>query len=101
MNDDICPICDQEMYAFATYYAEHPFIDGRKYPKICHTCFCVPKMYHYNNINEKLIVYESWSPTRLHTPESLMEDAGFPKANCAKSIKAIKKSIKRKTKTSK
>jgi hypothetical protein len=58
-----------------TYYSKHPFIDGKKYEAICHTCWCVPK-----------------DDGNLYTPQELAED-GFDIRAAKTSIKAIKKSV--------
>ena len=74
-DDNICPLCKQDMDVRCTGYSKQPFIDGKKYESICHTCWCVPK-----------------DDGSLCTPKELIED-GFDIKDAKTSIKAIKKSI--------
>ena len=77
IDDNICPICKYEMFVRCTGYSKQPFVNGKKYEAICHTCWATLK----NN-------------GELYTPEELVED-GFDIKQAKASVKAIKISIKK------
>lgn len=47
---DLCPICGQYMDLIALGNRNTPYIDGKKYPKMCFICFNVPldEIQHYD-----------------------------------------------------
>jgi hypothetical protein len=86
INDDICPICKQYMAVRCTGYSKQPFINGKKYEVICHTCWAATKSWSYTE--------EKSLENCLYTANELEED-GFDIKEAKISIKAIKTSIKK------
>lgn len=85
VNDNICPICKQYMSVRCTGYSKQPFINGKKYEAICHTCWAATKSWNYND-EKSLEKY-------LYTAQELAED-GFDIKDAKTSLKAIKLSLK-------
>lgn len=91
INDTICPLCKQFMDVRCIGHSQDPFIDGKKYEAICHTCWAVPKIWYYINDSFDGPYFDG---SHLHTPEELVQD-GFDIIEIKISIKAIKESIKK------
>lgn len=85
VNDNICPICKQYMSVRCTGYSKQPFINGKKYESICHTCWAATKSWNYNG--------EKSLEKCLYTAQELAED-GFDIKDAKASLKAIKLSLK-------
>jgi hypothetical protein len=45
MDYDKCPICKQEIEILCSGHGDAPFVDGRKYDRMCFICFHVPKIW--------------------------------------------------------
>jgi hypothetical protein len=91
---DVCSICKNDYDACSLAYDNEKWIDDKCHKLICWTCFCVPKMWHYNEEKEEIIVYEEFDPKRLHTVNEMMED-GFDEKEAKHSIRAVKKLLKK------
>lgn len=100
--EGICPICGQEIEVIVSAYKSYPFIDGKRYSEICWPCACVPKTWEilknyddgYCLHDEYVKCYYTFDKDRLCSVQEMMED-GFPKVVADRSIKAVKKAIKR------
>ena len=90
----LCPICQDEMYVACLGYNGFPFIDGRTYRRICHACSEVPKMYSWDEENQKVIIYNEFDIERLSSVEDMMSD-GWTSEESRFHIKAVKASIKK------
>ena len=86
-----CPICGCDPKALTRCFSHEPFIDGRTYDFICHTCACVPKKWEYKD--GEMIVFEHQSPSRLNTVEDMVSD-GWAAERAAKSIKAVQRLLR-------
>lgn len=42
-KSDLCPICEDYMDLVIVSCKNTPFVDGKNYPKMCFTCWHVPK----------------------------------------------------------
>jgi hypothetical protein len=106
-KSDNCPICGQYMDLCVISHKNKPFVDNRLYPKICFTCYCVPKVsdqkYDENGYIKEEIDLE-YSHKNLYKPEDLLLKGSAENIHQAtKSYKAVKnlqieKQIKNKTK---
>jgi len=90
----LCPICQDEMYVSCSGYNAFPFVDGRTYHRICHACSEVPKMYDWDEENQKVIVYNEFDIERLNSVEDMISD-GWTSEEAKFHIKAVKASIKK------
>lgn len=88
---DCCPICGHHPEAITKCFATEPFLDGRLYDFICHTCACVPKMWEI--IDGEIITYEFQSADRLNTVEHMVSD-GWTAERAEISIKAVQRLLK-------
>jgi len=95
INDNICPLCKQDMQIRCTGYSQKPFVDGKKYAAICHTCWCVPKIWYYQSETD---TFDGpyFDGDHLYTPEEMMEEGACDNIKEAKlCVKAVKASIKK------
>ena len=66
-----CEICgDSDLEVVVSAHSREPFIDGRTYDVICHTCYAVPRSWKYDKVSEEVIS----TSTRLSTVIELVED---------------------------
>jgi hypothetical protein len=91
-----CPICNQKSDLFVSSHKNKPFVDNRLYPKICFTCFCVPKTILQKYDKNGLIAEEihlDYSIENLHTAKELFEQGSADNLNqakkCVKSVKNL------------
>lgn len=89
---DNCPICGEFIEVIVRLHAHDPFVDGRCYDMICHTCFVVPMTWEYDKDGE-VIWHGTKSPNRLASVAHLMSE-GWEKAEAERSIKAVKRLLK-------
>jgi hypothetical protein len=93
-----CPLCGQQTDYYATAHRNKPFVDDRTYPKMCFTCYQVPKTQEQvyardGSVTE--IVQLPYSHKMLHTPEELVEIGSADSLEEAKkSVRAVKEAIK-------
>lgn len=102
-----CPICNQKLDLCVTSHKNKPFIDNNLYPKMCFTCYSVPKTsvqkYDENGYIKEELELE-YSHKNLHKPEELLGEGSAESIEQAKkSYRAVKnlpiqKDIKNKTK---
>lgn len=90
--DDDCQICGQFVETIVRFHAEEPFVDGRCYNFICHTCASIPRTWASDS-NGEMIWYGTKSPDRLASVEDMVTD-GWTKKEAEISIKAVKKLLK-------
>tara|TARA_Y100000034_G_scaffold136085_2_gene210725 strand:- start:2398 stop:2733 length:336 start_codon:yes stop_codon:yes gene_type:complete len=92
---DICPICRQSTLdkAVSLGYIDEPFIDGKRHQQICWDCANVPKMWHYDENKDEVIVYDEFDPKRLHTAEEMVSD-GWELNEAKEAIRAVRKAIR-------
>lgn len=92
---EVCPICDQIMDLCVTSHKNKPFIDNKCYPKICFTCYHVPKITEQKYDEKGYILEEvslDYSIKNLHSPEELFNSGSADSLEYAKkSVRAIKK----------
>jgi hypothetical protein len=74
-----------------------PYVDGRKYPEMCFTCFHVPKIWEITpseNGSEDKWEGPFFDHKHLCTPQELVEDGVAEDVKLAKkSVAAVKKRI--------
>jgi hypothetical protein len=87
----LCAICQQVPEAIVRHDTI-PFIDGKNYELICHTCSRVPRSWEYNT-NGEIIFYGYMDHTRLATVDILVQE-GWDAQVALCSINAVKKAIK-------
>lgn len=107
LKDNSCPICFQKMDLCVTSHKNKPFIDNKLYPKMCFTCYSVPKIYD-QKYDEKGYIKEEialdYSHRNLNTPQELFNEGSADSIDqakkCYNSVKKlmIGKEIKNKTK---
>lgn len=91
LDDNICPLCKCDMAVRCTGHSRQPFVDGKKYEAICHTCWAVPKTWYYIEETDSFDgPYFDFD--HLYTAEELAKD-GFDLKAAKTSLKAIKTSI--------
>lgn len=98
-NKDIipCPICGQHMDMCVTSHKNKPFVDNKNYPKMCFTCYTVPKILE-QKYDEKGYIFEEkqleYSKKNLHSPEELFQEGSADSLEQAKkSIISVKKLV--------
>lgn len=93
-NINICPICFQKIDLCVTSHKNKPFIDNKLYPKICFTCFHVPKIFEQKYDERGYIKEEiclDYSHENLHKPEDLVYSGSADSLEHAKRcVKAVK-----------
>ena len=91
---NICPICLQKIDLCVTSHKNKPFIDNKLYPKICFTCFHVPKISEQKYDERGYIKEEiglDYSHENLHKPEDLVYSGAADSLEHAKKcVKAVK-----------
>lgn len=89
-----CPLCGQKMDIYCTGNKNTPFVDGKTYPKLCFTCFHVPRTVRQKDggIEEINLGY---SPKYLYTAQELVDLGPADTLLMAqKSVAAVRASIK-------
>lgn len=89
-----CPICDQKSDLFVSSHKDKPFVDNKTYPRICFTCYCVPKIteqkYDKNGLLKEEIQLE-YSIENLHSAKELFDQGSAETMSQAKkSVEAVK-----------
>jgi hypothetical protein len=107
LKDNLCPICNQKMDLCVISHKNRPFIDNKLYPKMCFTCYSVPKIYDQKYDENGYIKEEKtldYNFSNLHTPQEIFNEGSADSLEqakkCVKAIKDLKvaKEIKNKTK---
>ena len=93
----ICKAVEFE-YAFSSAYESTPWVDGRVHRGVmCHCCYEVPKMHHYDEESKELTVYHEMYYNRLCTVDELVAE-GFDKKDAQRSIRAVKALVRKRKK---
>jgi hypothetical protein len=97
-KSELCPLCGEYMDLICTGHRNMPFVDDVCYPKMCFTCYYVPKIeeqvYNKDGSIKDEIQYP-FSHKHLHTPEELaMWGQADNLQQARKSVRAVKKAIK-------
>lgn len=98
-NIDIfpCPICSQHMDMCVTSHKNKPFVDNKTHPKMCFTCYSVPKILEQKYDEKGYIIEEKeleYSKKNLHSPEELYQEGSADSLEQAKkSVSSVKKLI--------
>lgn len=82
-----CSLCNQKTTIFTEAYKNLSFIDGEKYPKLCFSCFFIPKSFIQTYHENGLIKEEnqiSCSCSNLSTPKELLEQGSVDSLKEAK-----------------
>ena len=87
----LCEICQQVPEAIVRYDTT-PFIDGKNYELVCHTCSRVPRSWEYGDDGD-IIYYGYLDHTRLATVDVLVKE-GWDSEVALCSINAVKKAVK-------
>lgn len=94
---DPCPICQQHMDVCVTSHKNKPFVDNKFYPKMCFTCFSVPKTIEQKYDENGYILEEKeldYSKKNLHKPEELFHEGSADTLfNAKKSVRCVKKLV--------
>lgn len=85
-NENECPICGEYIQIASSGYLNHPFVDGKKYDAICLCCA--------STLKGSFTIAGPKNPPELHSLQEMIED-GFDKKNAEKSLKLIKKALKK------
>lgn len=95
-KSDYCPICEQRMDMCVTSHKNKPFVDNKFYPKMCFTCFSVPKILEQKYDDNGYIREESdleYSQKNLHSAEDLFirgsADSLEQAKKCVRSVKKL------------
>jgi hypothetical protein len=89
-NKILCSLCSQTKDIYTDVCKNKPFVDGKLYPKLCFTCFFVPKTIEQIYDSKGLIKEEiplSYSCENLHSAKELYSQGS------AESLKQAKKSL--------
>lgn len=98
-----CSLCQQKTDIYTDVHKAKPFVDGKLYPKLCFTCFNVPKI-NEQIYNSKGFIKEEkelpYSCENLHSPKELynqgssetLKQAKISFESVFKTCKACKKS---------
>jgi hypothetical protein len=106
-KSDLCPICEQKMDMCVTSHKNKPFIDNNIYPKMCFTCFSVPKILDQKYDDKGYIKEENvleYSHKNLHSAENIFKEGSADSLEqakkCVRSVKnlTVGKEIKNKIK---
>lgn len=87
----LCGICKQVPDAIVRY-DDVPFINGKYYDIVCHTCHCVLKNWDYDT-EGNIIYYGFLDPNRLADVSMLVRE-GWDQQQAMCSINAIKRLVK-------
>ena len=93
-KSDMCPLCGDYMDLIVKSCRHKPFIDGKTYPKICFSCWQVPKaeVQTYNDDDSiKNITGPFYDHLHLHTAKELYEEGAANTLKQARnSVRAVK-----------
>lgn len=104
---DPCPICGQHMDLCVTSHKSKPFVDNKTYPKMCFTCYSVPKILKQKYGENGYIIEQIELPydiKNLHKPQELFYEGSADSLEqarmCVNSVKklVVKKQINNKIK---
>jgi hypothetical protein len=89
-----CPICNQKSDLFVSSHKDKPFVDNKLYPKICFTCFCVPKTIQQKYNKEGLLseeIHLEYCIKNLHNAKELFEQGSADTmAQAKRCVNAVK-----------
>ena len=92
-----CPLCGNTMTLYCTAHKNQPFIDGKLYPKMCFTCYHVPKTEEQVYDEEGVVIEEISLPynhRNLHTIKELVDYQIAENPKEAKdSVRAVKLAV--------
>lgn len=92
-----CHICGQHMDFCVTSFNHQPFIDGKRYKRICFTCAQVPQDYVQTYLNDNIVEQQGpffdWK--HLCTPEELVKmGAAETLEEANRSVKAVRRKLR-------
>lgn len=105
---ELCPICNQKMDMCVTSHKNKPFVDNKLYPKMCFTCYSVPKIIDQKYDEKGYIIEENileYSHKNLHKSEEIFHqgsaDTLEQAKKCVRSVKnlVVQKDAKQKEKS--
>jgi hypothetical protein len=93
-NDNKCPLCGQKMDLWTPAHKSVPFVDKKTYPRICFTCFFVPKIVEQTYTTDGRVLEEvelPYSCQSLCTPKELHDSGAADSLKQAKMcVEAVK-----------
>lgn len=96
-KNEFCPICNQEMDMCVTSHKNRPFVDNKLYPKMCFTCYSVPKIIDQKYDEKGYIIEEQqleYNHKNLHKPEEIFSQGSADSLDQAKrSVRGVKKLV--------
>jgi hypothetical protein len=103
MKKDVCSLCNQKMDIHTTVHKTKPYVDGNLYPKMCFTCYHVPKIIDQTYNKEGLVKEEidlPYSCENLHSAKELFymgsaDTLSQAKKSVASVTEACSKSVKK------
>lgn len=96
-KSDCCPLCGDELDLYCTGHRNMPFVDDKCYPKLCFTCYWVPKTEEqiYNADDSiKETKQLPFSHKHLHTAQELVGGPADTLAQARRSVRAVRAAIK-------
>jgi hypothetical protein len=96
-KSDCCPLCGDELDLYCTGHRNLPFVDDKCYPRLCFTCYYVPKTQKQTYTDDGSVDEEvelPFSHKHLHTAEELVGGPAETLAQARRSVRAVRAAIK-------
>jgi hypothetical protein len=96
-KSDCCPLCGDELDLYCTGHRNTPFVDDKCYPRLCFTCYYVPKTEKQTYTDDGSVAEDielPFSHKHLHTAEELVDGPAETLAQARRSVRAVRAAIK-------